>query len=97
MPATRLRDCLRRLGSSGSRQIEHIEVAYGYSAYLDNVCNAIHSGSTYDSSRTQAQTDSCRGGSAYMYPSHCGGGWLRGDCINGCGNANYRGFYCKGI
>ena len=96
MPATRLRGCLNRLGSSGSHQIEYIEVAYGYTAYLDNVCNAIHPGSSYDSSRTGSQPDACTS-TAYMYPGHCGGGWLRGDCRNGCGNANYRGFYCKGI
>ena len=96
MPATRLRGCLRKLGSSGSHQIEFIETEYGYRDYLDNVCNAIHSGSTYDRARTEAQPDAC-GTSAYMYPGHCGGGWLRGDCQNGCGNQNYRGFYCKGI
>ena len=98
MPATRLRDCLVSLGSTGSEQIEYIETAYGEKAYLDKVCNATLPGSIYNQVLTEAQPDACRSTTKaiMMYPSHCSQGWLGNDCNNGCGNANYAGFYCTG-
>ena len=95
MPATRLRECLVSLGSTGSAQIEYIETQYGNRDYLDKVCHATLTGSTYDQVLTEAQPDVCTS-SAYMYPSHCSQGWLGNDCSNGCGHANYAGFYCTG-
>ena len=95
MPATRLRECLASLGSTGTAQIEYIETQYGNRDYLDNVCNATLPGSTFDRELTEAQPDVCTS-SAYMYPSHCSQGWLGNDCSNGCGHANYAGFYCTG-
>jgi len=98
MPATRLRDCLVSLGSTGSEQIEYIETAYGENDYLDKVCNATLPGSIYNQVLTEAQADACRSTTKaiMMYPSHCSQGWLGNDCNNGCGNANYAGFYCTG-
>ena len=97
MRAMSLRACLTSLGATGSNEIEYIETAYGNDDYLNKVCEAVDLSLIYDKSRTESQPDSCSGKSTYMYPSHCGQGWLGNDCTNGCGNDNYDGFYCKGI
>ena len=98
MPATRLRDCLTSLGSTGSLPIAYIETIYGNTDYLDKVCNAAIPGSSYDKALTEAQPDACSSSnSALMYPSHCYQGWLGNDCTNGCGAMNYAGFYCTGM
>ena len=96
MAATFLRDCLVSLGSTKTRQIEYIEIHYGNTEFLDNVCDAIAPGTKFDLSLTEKQPDRCSSGSKVMYPSHCNEGWLEQDCSNGCGNANYEGFYCTG-
>ena len=96
MAATLLRGCLISLGSTKTRQIDYIEIASGKTDFLDNVCDAITPGSTFDLSLTEKQPDMCFSGSKIMYPSHCNEGWLEQDCSNGCGNANYKGFYCTG-
>ena len=96
MAATSLRACLNSLGSSGTSQIEYIEISYGKTDFLDNVCDAINPGSIFNQALTETQPDSCTSGSSMMYPSYCSQGWLGGDCFNGCGNANYAGFYCTG-
>ena len=98
MPATRLRECLVSLGSTGTAQIEYIETYYGHTDYLDKVCDATLPGSSFDQELTEAQPDVVCTSSAYRYPSHCSQGWLGNDCSNGCANyiANYAGFYCKG-
>ena len=100
MPASKLRNCLRHLGSSSTVPIEYIETHYGATNALDKICNAITPGMTFDSSRTHAQPNSCSTGrSAYTYPGYClawySRGWLGDNCLNGCGNVNYAGFYCK--
>ena len=100
MPATLLRGCLQSLGATGTKQIEYIETNYGHDDYLNNVCNAVNEDLSYDKSRTELQPDSCTSCTSCvynMYPSHCNQGWLGDDCRNRCGNANYNGFYCKGI
>ena len=101
MPATLLRGCLKSLGSTGTKQIAYIETIYGYEDYLNNVCNAINVDLSYDKTRTESQPDSCTVSRIHqvflMYPSYCNQGWLGIDCYHACGNANYNGFYCKGI
>ena len=104
MPATLLRGCLQSLGATGTKQIEYIETDYGNDDYLNNVCNAVNEDLSYDKSRTELQPDSCTSGSnsclhsyCTMYPGGCSQGWLGYDCVNGCDNANFQGFYCKGI
>ena len=94
MEAALLRACLISLGSKETSSIEYIELDYGKTDWLDNVCNAINSGSTLDKARTEAQPDACIVGGASMYPSTCDDGWLGKSCTNGCGNKNYNGFYC---
>jgi len=84
-----LNACLSALGAAFAG-VEFIEVAYGNTDYLSNVCNAFGYG-TYAGTHGG---DQC-GGSANMYPSHCNQGWLGGACGNGCGNANYDGFHCN--
>ena len=70
--------------------MQYIEVAYGNTDYLDNICQAMgHTSYSH-----------CHGGDqcgpgADMYPSHCNQGWLGPACHNGCGNTNYDGFYCQ--
>ena len=98
MPANRLRSCLTSLDGTGTIEIEYIETAYSTYGlnYLDNVCKAINPHLSYDKDRTEAQPDAFTSGSAYMYPSSCGQGWLGNDCSNGHGNSNYDGFYCSG-
>ena len=96
MDAALLRACLISLGSTETSSIEYIEIAYGNTDWLDNVCNAINSGSKFDKARTETQPDACTVGSARMYPSTCSNGWLGNSCTNGCGNQNYNGFYCTG-
>ena len=85
-----LNDCLQALGS-GHSNVQYIEVAYGYSYYLDNVCQAFG----YNSYSGTYGGDTCSSGSPVQYPSHCNYGWLGSACTNGCGNANYAGFYCQ--
>ena len=97
MSATLLRGCLISLGSTKTRQIEYIEIHYGKTELLDNVCDAIKPGSTLDLSLTETQPDMCSSGTKIMYPSNCKEGWIECDYSNGCGNANYEGFYCTGI
>ena len=96
MAATLLRDCLISLGSTQTRQIKYIEIAYGKTDFLDKICDAITPGSKLDLSLTEAQTDVCSLGTKVMYPSRCEEAWLECDQSNGCWNANYEGFYCKG-
>ena len=84
-----LNSCLAALGAQFSA-VQYIEVAYGHTDYLDNICDAMG----YQSYNGCHGGDQC-GGSAKMYPSHCGQGWLGGPCHNGCGNVNYDAFYCK--
>ena len=97
MPATLLLDCLKALGSTGTRQIEYIETFYGHDDYLNKVCKAIHPSFAYDKYRTEAQSDACSSNrGAYMYPSNTKQGWLGEGYRNRCGNKNYIGFYCKG-
>ena len=96
MEAALLRACLISLGSKETSSIEYIELDYGKTDWLDNVCNAINSGSVFDKARTEAQPDACTVGSPRMYPSTCSNGWLGNSCNNGCGNKNYNGFYCTG-
>ena len=95
MPTKSLRDCLTSLGGIGTRQIEYIDIGYGDENYLDNVCKAVNPNLVFDLDRTEAQPDACSS-EAYMYPSHCHGGWLGDDCYNGCANPNFDGFYCTG-
>ena len=84
-----LNQCLAALGAQYSN-VQYIEVAYGHLDYLDNICQEFG----YSSYASTHGGDQCTG-SAYMYPSHCGQGWLGTSCWNGCGNANYDGFYCN--
>ena len=85
-----LNDCLQAAGSAFS-SVNYIEVAYGNTSYLDNVCQEFG----YNAYDGPYGGDTCSGGSAYQYPSYCGQGWLGNSCYNGCGNANYAGFYCN--
>ena len=98
MEAKKLKDCLISLGSTRTSQIEYIEIAYGKTEYLDNVCNFINPGSKFNKELTEKQPDSCTDGNPVMYPSTCSQRWLGNDagCTNGCGNNNYQGFYCTG-
>jgi hypothetical protein len=83
-----LNSCLGALGAFSG--VQYIEVAYGNTSYLDNVCNAFG----YGGYAGTHGGDQCNSG-AYMYPSYCGQGWNSvNGCFNGCGNANYDGFYC---
>ena len=84
-----LNACLQTLGAQFSA-VQFIEVAYGNTGYLDNICKAMG----YDSYNGCHGGDQCSS-AANMYPSHCGQGWLGGPCWNGCGNVNYDGFFCK--
>ena len=84
-----LNACLKAKGAA-FYNVQWIEVAYGNTSYLDNVCKAMG----YSSYSTTHGGDQCSN-SANMYPSHCGQGWLGAACSNGCGNANYDGFYCN--
>ena len=98
MMAASLRGCLKSLGATGNGTIKYIDIAYGHTDYLDNVCNSVSPNLIFDKSRTESQPDSCPIGSgAFQYPSHCEQGWLGTDCTNGCAYMNYLGFYCKGI
>lgn len=87
---TELNTCLQDIGAL-FYEIEYIEVAYGNTDYLDNVCVAFG----YDAYAGTYGDDLCDT-SAAMYPSHCGQGWLGAECGNGCGNGNYDGFLCSG-
>ena len=98
MPATLLLDCLRALGSTGTRQIEYIETTYDQGdPYLNKVCNAINPRLVYDKSLTEAHPRACeKSRKAWMYPSNTKLGWLSEGYYNGCGHKQiYHGFYCK--
>jgi cysteine-rich repeat protein len=84
-----LNACLLALGAQ-FHNVQWIEVKYGYTDYLDNICKEMG----YSSYSNPHGGDKC-GNSANMYPSHCGQGWLGPACFNGCGNTNYDGFYCQ--
>ena len=84
-----LNACLQALGAQ-FHNVQYIEVHYGNTEYLDNICQAMG----------HASYNGCHGGDqcgpgADMYPSHCNQGWLGPACHNGCGNTNYDGFYCQ--
>ena len=84
-----LNACLKFKGAAFFN-VQYIEVAYGHTDYLDNVCQAMgYSGYSTTYGGDKCSTD------AKMYPSHCAQGWLGNQCSNGCGNVNYDGFYCK--
>jgi hypothetical protein len=84
-----LNACLKAKGAA-FYNVQWIEVAYGNTSYLDNVCKAMG----YSSYSSPHGGDQCNN-SANMYPSHCSQGWLGNACFNGCGNTNYDGFYCN--
>jgi cysteine-rich repeat protein len=84
-----LNSCLQAVGAAFFN-VQYIEVAYGNTSYLDNVCKEFG----YNNYSGTWGGDLCNS-SAYMYPSYCGQGWKGGGCSNGCGNANYGGFYCN--
>jgi len=84
-----LNACLKAAGAA-FYSVQWIEVAYGHTDYLDNVCKAMG----YAAYAGTHGGDQC-GSSANMYPSHCGQGWLGSACGNGCGNTNYDAFYCQ--
>ncbi len=84
-----LNACLSTLGAQFA-SVQWIEVAYGNTSYLTNICKEMG----YSSYSTTHGGDKCSS-SANMYPSHCNQGWLGGACHNGCGNTNYDGFYCN--
>ncbi len=84
-----LNACLQALGAQFSA-VSYIEVAYGNTEYLDNICQAMG----YSSYNGCHGGDKCSN-AAHMYPSHCNQGWLGGPCWNGCGNVNYDGFFCQ--
>jgi len=84
-----LNACLQALGAQFSA-VQYIEVAYGHTDYLDNICQAMG----YQAYNGCHGGDKCNS-SAKMYPSYCNQGWLGGPCHNGCGNVNYDGFFCK--
>jgi len=85
-----LNQCLRRIGAQ-FYHVQWIEVAYGHTNYLTNICRQMFgSGSRYIGT---IGGDRCSS-SAAMYPSYCGQGWLGRKCNNGCGNTNYAGFRC---
>ncbi|MFT4626488.1 MAG: hypothetical protein ACI8PZ_005165 [Myxococcota bacterium] len=83
--------CLEGLGAEFS-EVQYIEVAYGFTEYLDEVCDRFGYGPYLE----PWGDDLCDGfgPGAYMYPSYCGFGWLGAGCYNGCGNDNYPGFVC---
>lgn len=96
MPAIKLRKCLNTLGSNGTARIEFIEIYYGNTDYLDQVCRIINEELLFDFERTENQLDTCLSNhTAYMYPSKCNQTWLGDDCFNNCTYDNYEGFYCK--
>merc|ERR1711959_53140 len=85
-----LNQCLRRIGAQ-FYHVQWIEVAYGHTNYLTNICRQMFgSASRYIGT---IGGDRCSS-SAAMYPSYCGQGWKGRRCNNGCGNANYAGFRC---
>jgi len=86
-----LNSCLKALGAIFSN-VQYIEVAYGHTDYLDNICDAFGLG-LYAG---PVGSDACYGGgaNAMMYPSHCSQGWLGDMCNNGCGYDNYDAFDC---
>jgi len=84
-----LNACLQKLGAQ-FYNVQYIEVAYGHTDYLDNVCKSFG----YNAYSTVNGGDLCSN-AANMYPSHCGQGWLGQACWNGCGNANYGSFSCN--
>lgn len=84
-----LNACLAALGVSNP-SIQFIEVAYGYTNYLDTICQEFG----YASYSSPYGGDSCSS-SARMYPSYCNPGIVSNGCTNGCGNTNYPGFVCN--
>jgi hypothetical protein len=84
-----LNSCLQVLGAA-FYAVEYIEVAYGNTDYLDNICVV---GFGYGSYASAVYEDSSAPDGNY-YPSSCGNGWLGSACWNGNGNANYLGFTC---
>jgi len=96
MPATKLRRCLNTLGSNGTERVEYIDIHYGNTDYLDQVCGSINEDFLFDLERTENQMDMCLSNhTAYMYPSNCNQSWIGGDCISNCTFDNYEGFFCK--
>merc|ERR1711959_248324 len=85
-----LNKCLKRLGAK-FYHVQWIEVAYGKTNYLTNICRKMFGGASRYIGTIGG--DRCSS-SAAMYPSYCGQGWLGRKCNNGCGNANYAGFRC---
>jgi len=85
-----LNKCLKRLGAK-FYHVQWIEVAYGKTNYLTNICRKMFGGASRYIGTIGG--DRCSS-SAAMYPSSCGQGWLGRKCNNGCGNANYAGFRC---
>ena len=64
--------CLQELGAKFS-SVDYIEVAYGRTDYLDNVCHEFQRGSKY---LMVLGDDQCASSSPYQYPSYCGQGLL---------------------
>src|SRR6185436_1668564 len=62
-----LNSCMATFG--GNTSIQYIEVAYGYTNYLDNICQAFG----YQTYTGTHGGDQCSSG-AIMYPSYCGYG-----------------------
>jgi len=85
-----LNKCLKRLGAK-FYHVQWIEVAYGRTNYLTNICRKMFGGASRYTGTIGG--DRCSS-SAAMYPSYCGQGWLGRKCNNGCGNTNYAGFRC---
>lgn len=85
-----LNQCLAANGAAFSN-VQFIEIAYGNTEYLTNVCNSFGYGAY---AGVPNEGDFCSS-SANMYPSHCGQGWLGGACGNGCGNTNHLAFFCQ--
>jgi len=81
----------RKKNGNAFSNVQWIEVAYGKTSYLNNVCKGLG----FVKYTRPLGGDMCSG-SANMYPSHCNQGWLGGKCHNGCGNTNYAAFECMG-
>jgi len=85
-----LNNCLKALGAS-FHNVVYIEVAYGFTEYLDSICDAFGLGPYAGT----AGPDICSSGVVYaQYPGGCGRGWLGSACENGCGHGNYGAFDC---
>jgi hypothetical protein len=79
---------LRNRGAAFSN-VQYIEIAYGKTHYLTNVCKGLG----FSRYVGPVGGDACNS-VANMYPSYCNQGWLGRACRNGCGNTNYRAFRC---